>query len=683
MKRWDVRRRQFLKLLGIGSASAVASCDNTGSGSSDVTEGGFEYIIVGSGAGGGPLACNLARAGHRVLLLEAGEDTGSLITQQVPALHVKSTEEPTMRWDYFVKHYDDEAQQQRDSKYVADPGPNHEPGILYPRAGTLGGCTAHHAMITVYPHAKDWDYIADVTKNDVADGESWRSENMRCYFQKLERCQYLDQEKDKPEKLEGHGFDGWLSTTMPNASAALTDKKLIKVIIGAARAFGLTSFLDAPLKSIFNGDAFATKNLLDLMQRDLNTAADGRDGLQGVFGVPQATDGRKRKGPREFILQTIEQGYPLTLQTHALASRVLFETSEEDGGVKAVGIEYLEGGHLYRADPLVEDGAEPKTRQVFAEREVILSCGAFNTPQLLKLSGIGPRSELEQFGIEVVVDLPGVGTNLQDRYEVGVVSEAKTAITHNISNFSVLENCNFGVAPDPCLDQWQKGEGPYVNHGAAAGILLKSREELDTPDLIIFGLPSFFKGYEPGYSHDVFGSKNKFTWAVLKAHTGNTAGTITLRSADPRDVPDIRFRYFHEGTTANGEDANDLAAMVKGVNFARLARKEADNLMLLTNFSEMVPGEGVKDAALETFIKDEAWGHHASCTCPIGGDDDAMAVLDSRLRVRGVDGLRVVDASVFPKIPGFFIVVPIYMMSEKACDMILADIGEERTTCDV
>src|SRR4029450_13823881 len=98
---------------------------------------------------------------------------------------------------------------------------------------------------------------------------------------------------------------------------------------------------------------------------------------------------------------------------------------------------------------------EPKTRQVFAEREVILSCGAFNTPQLLKLSGIGPRTELEQFGTDVVGDLPGVGTNLQDRYEVGVVSEAKTAITHNISNFSILENCNFGVAPDPGLDKWR------------------------------------------------------------------------------------------------------------------------------------------------------------------------------------------------------------------------------------
>jgi choline dehydrogenase len=676
MKRWDVRRRQFLKLLGIGTATAATSCDDTGSATSDVTASDYEYIIVGSGAGGGPLACNLARAGHRVLLLEAGDDQGHLVNQQVPALHVKSTEEPTMRWDFFVKHYDDPSQQERDTKFVADPGPHHEPGVLYPRAGTLGGCTAHHAMITVYPHAKDWNHIADVTGD-----ESWRAENMRCYFTVLERCLYIDRNDEDPTKRSGHGFDGWLSTTMPNAKAALTDLKLVKVVTAAAKAFGLTNFLDGPLKSIFNGDAFALKHLVDVMQGDLNTNAPDRDSKEGLFGVPQATDGQKRKGPREYILDTIDSGYPLTLQTNALATRIIFEQAE--GGPRATGVEILVGKHLYRADPLVDQGDEGETKQVFATREVILSCGAFNTPQLLKLSGIGPQAELDGFGIEArnkdgvglgVIDRPGVGTNLQDRYEVGVVSELSR-------DFSALEDCTFGVEPDPCLDDWREGKGLYVNHGAAVSVVMKSRDDLDTPDLIIFGLPGYFKGYEPGYSNDVFGAKDKFTWAVLKGHTGNTAGTVTLRSDDPRDVPDIRFRYFHEGSTDQGQDADDLHAMVQGVSFARLIGREADNLLLFSKYEEVVPGSEVTD--VETFVKDEAWGHHASCTCPIGADDDPNAVLDSRLRVRGVQGLRVVDASVFPKIPGFFIVVPIYMVSEKACDMILDDLGELRTVCAV
>jgi choline dehydrogenase len=366
-------------------------------------------------------------------------------------------------------------------------------------------------------------------------------------------------------------------------------------------------------------------------------------------------------------------GYPLVVRQNALVTKVLFDAEPDaDGRRVAKGVAVLEGSHLYRADPLVDaDPNAGEPREFFATREVILSAGAFNTPQLLKLSGIGPASELEPLGIEVLVDLPGVGTNLQDRYEVGVVGELP-------SDLSAIEDCTFGVMPDPCIDDWMRGEGVYTSNGAVAGVVMKSVDTLTEPDLFVFGLPGNFKGYEPGYGDIVFGDKRHFTWAVLKAHTGNTAGTVTLRSADPRDVPDIRFRYFHEGSTDQGQDQSDLQAMVAGVDFARLVGANTDDLFLFSSYDEVWPGAAVQGTGVEQWVKDEAWGHHASCTCPIGADDDPMAVLDSRFRVRGTTGLRVVDASVFPKIPGFFIVVPIYMVSEKATDVLLADIGEER-----
>src|SRR5262249_22940728 len=143
------------------SAAAAAGCSDSdaGRGSADESETDFEYIVVGSGAGGGPLAANLARNGHRVLLLEAGEDKGDKLTYQVPAFHPQSTEDPEMRWDYFVKHYSDAARQALDTKATPE-------GVLYPRAGTLGGCTAHNALITVYPHESDWDVIASITGDD-------------------------------------------------------------------------------------------------------------------------------------------------------------------------------------------------------------------------------------------------------------------------------------------------------------------------------------------------------------------------------------------------------------------------------------------------------------------------------------------------------------------------------------
>jgi choline dehydrogenase len=330
-------------------------------------------------------------------------------------------------------------------------------------------------------------------------------------------------------------------------------------------------------------------------------------------------------------------------------------------------VEFYEGKHLYEADPQARNpSAEPpsfKTRQVFASREVILAAGAFNSPQLLKLSGVGPRKELKQFGIDVVVDLPGVGENLQDRYEVGVVSEFPKP-------FVLLEGATFappeqGGPDDPYFVSWEKGTGIYTTNGALLGILKRSDDKKPEPDLYIFGLPGFFTGYKPGYSALFERQRNRFTWAVLKAYTNNTAGRVTLRSKDPRKWPRIDFHYFSEGRDKQGAD---LDAVVDGVQFVREMNKR------LGVVKEICPGpEYDTPERLREFIQNEAWGHHASCTNKIGAEDDEQAVLDSRFRVRGTEGLRVVDASVFPKIPGYFIVSAIYMISEKASDVIIED----------
>src|SRR5207245_1759802 len=185
------------------------------------------------------------------------------------------------------------------------------------------------------------------------------------------------------------------------------------------------------------------------------------------------------------------------------------------------------------------------------------------------------------------------------------------------------------------------------------------------PDLYIFGLPGLFTGYKPGYSALFERDRNQFTWAVLKAYTNNHAGRVTLQSIDPRDAPRINFHYFSEGTDEQGAD---LDAVVDGVQFVRKMNKT------LSEVKELSPGPGYDTPQrLREFIQNEAWGHHGSCTCKIGAKNDPLAVLDSRFCVRGTQGLRVVDASIFPKIPGYFIVTAIYMISEKASDVIMAD----------
>jgi choline dehydrogenase-like flavoprotein len=155
---------------------------------------------------------------------------------------------------------------------------------------------------------------------------------------------------------------------------------------------------------------------------------------------------------------------------------------------------------------------------------------------------------------------------------------------------------------------------------------------------------------------------------VLKAHTRNRAGTVRLRSADARDTPEIDFHYFAAGDDPAGED---VRAVVDAIKFVR--RVMAPLVRCGAVEAEASPGPGVdSDLALARHVRDNAWGHHASCSCPIGPREQG-GVVDSRFRVHGTSGLRVVDASVFPRIPGFFIASAVYIVAEKAADVLLED----------
>ncbi|HUU32511.1 MAG TPA: GMC family oxidoreductase, partial [Vicinamibacterales bacterium] len=185
------------------------------------------------------------------------------------------------------------------------------------------------------------------------------------------------------------------------------------------------------------------------------------------------------------------------------------------------------------------------------------------------------------------------------------------------------------------------------------------------PDLFVMAMVARFDGYEPRYSAGLGVNKNYLSWVVLKAHTKNTAGSVTLRSCDPRDPPRINFRQWVEG----GD--HDLTAVSDGVRFVRQLN---DRLRALGNtVTEVLPGPAVTTAAqVDEHVRQNAWGHHACGTCRIGAQADG-GVLDSRFRVHGTTNLRVVDASVFPAIPGFFIASAVYMIGEKAAEAILED----------
>lgn len=253
---------------------------------------------------------------------------------------------------------------------------------------------------------------------------------------------------------------------------------------------------------------------------------------------------------------------------------------------------------------------------------------------------------------------------MQDNYEGGVTVQASIPWENN-----PYENCTFDPTgtpeEDPCLRQWLTGHGgPYGEGGAPLSAWFRSSvSENDDCDVFLFGAASAeFRGYFPGFSQEVV-PPSTFFWSMVKMQVGNQAGTVTLRSANPRDTPRIDFNFFEQ----NGE--RDLQALSESADFALRAFNATGSPYTPFTVIEPIPGIDVKQA-----IMDNTFSHHVTSTCRMGPKDDPDYCVDSKFRVNGVDSLRVVDASVFPRNPGAFPVGPTFVISRKAYHDILSDI---------
>ncbi|WP_404790674.1 GMC family oxidoreductase [Altericista sp. CCNU0014] len=344
---------------------------------------------------------------------------------------------------------------------------------------------------------------------------------------------------------------------------------------------------------------------------DHNPDANGAQ-QEGV-GLYQLTikDGKRHSTAAAFLVPILQRPN-LTVITGALVTRLLFE------GTCTVGVEYLLEGTL---------------RQVRVNREVILSAGAFNSPKLLLLSGVGDAEHLQAMGIPIVADLPGVGQNLQDHPVVSVAHEA-TQDLHTASTSSIGE----------------------------ANLFLHTEGNLDAaPDLqFLFGSVVLAP---PGYAHSGLG----FTSFVCLTHPHNI-GSVSLRSPDPKDTPMIQMNFL--------QSEADVQKLVVGIKLLR----NLFGASALDEFrgQEIAPGaDKQSDAALVAYVRETCstvW--HPVGTCKMG--TDPMAVVDPELRVHGIQGLRVVDASIMPTITTGNTNAPTIVIGEKAADLIKAECISQR-----
>jgi choline dehydrogenase len=366
-------------------------------------------------------------------------------------------------------------------------------------------------------------------------------------------------------------------------------------------------------------------------------------GRQAGYGVSADLNGERQEGfgalgmtVRDGVRWSTANAYlkpamkrpNLRVVTYALATQIAFE------GRRAVGVRYRRGGREQTAR---------------ARREVILSGGPINSPQLLKLSGVGPAAELRALGIDVVADRPGVGENLQDHLEFTFQVASKQPITL-FAHTGLIKRALIGA-------EWlMRGRGLGASNHFEAGGFIRSRAGVRYPDIQFHFLPMAV-----AYDGSTLAKEHGF-----QAHVGpmrsKSRGSVRLKSPDPTQPPRIQFNYMsHPG------DWIEMRAC------ARLTREIfAQRAFDPYRGREIKPGaKCVSDEAIDTFVRDHVdTAYHPSCTCKMGSPVDPFAVVDPETRVIDVEALRVVDSSIMPSITNGNLNAPTIMLAEKAADMI-------------
>jgi choline dehydrogenase len=530
----------------------------------------YDFIVVGSGSGGGVVAARLSESGkYRVLCLEAGTKDGKYLWSRPPLGVVYLVDNPLVDW-----------------RYESEPNETHgNRKIPVPRGKMLGGSSSINAI--VYNRGQKLDYDTW----SALGCKGWSYAEVLPYLKKLESTDIGSDEY--------RGRTGPIKVTQSKELCSFFD-----LFIRSANAAGI------PHNPDYSGEK-----------------------QEGV-AMAQLTAWRgERQSTATSYLQPARHRPNLTILTGAEANSLILE------GKRCVGVRYLRNGAIEEAK---------------AAREVIVCGGTANTPKLLELSGIGNPQVLRQHGIPVLHELKGVGENLRDHFA------ATMKWTFNRPGISLARKGRGWRLGVEILRWVFLRQGLIAQGHGAMRVFARSRPELEEPDVMMVVSPYIIE-LKAGRGRRMSATEGFFMYTHVQ-RTEST-GSIHVRSADPSAPPVINFRFLE-----TEYDRKTAVAAVRRARDIAAASPMRDAIA-----EETVPGPQVQsdDAILESIRSTGIPTQHMVGTCKMG--NDAMAVVDERLRVHGIAGLRIADASVMPTIVSGNTSVPCMMIGEKCADMVLAD----------